>query len=185
MEETKGISSFELQWWPALVGILAAALVAYDMVSGREMAPILACLALVYLITSVLRKPSSAWVVLGLTLAAVTAVRTATGWSNTWVVLIHGSGVLAIGLWNERTRRSTGFQWQAAAMLVLAPLSVLALTMDVLWGSLLVAAGLFAHAGWDLYHHRKNLVVSRSLAEFCFVFDSLLAVAIIISVVKD
>ena len=175
------ISSSGLQWWPVLVGILAAASVSYDMASGREMAPILVCLALVYLSTSVLGRPTAAWAVLGLTLAATIAVRMVTGWNNIWTLLMFGAAALAVGLWDRQTRRSSSFRLQAAAMLALGLLSIVALRMHVFWGSLLVAAGLFSHAGWDLYHHRKALVVSQSLAEFCFVFDALLAIAIILT----
>lgn len=45
--------------------------------------------------------------------------------------------------------------------------------------ALLVAAGLFGHAGWDLWHHRTGRVVSRSLAEFCGVLDALLAILVL------
>jgi hypothetical protein len=42
-----------------------------------------------------------------------------------------------------------------------------------------VAAGLFAHAGWDFYHHRADKVVGRSMSEFCFVLDVLLGLVIV------
>ncbi|MEU7740876.1 hypothetical protein [Nonomuraea sp. NPDC049158] len=47
-------------------------------------------------------------------------------------------------------------------------------------GSYLVALGLLCHAAWDVYHYRANRVVTRSLAEFCLVLDTALAVAIIV-----
>jgi hypothetical protein len=47
------------------------------------------------------------------------------------------------------------------------------------------AAGLLGHAAWDVYDHRANKVAVRSLAEFCFVLDTLLAVAIVIVAVRD
>jgi hypothetical protein len=43
-----------------------------------------------------------------------------------------------------------------------------------------VAAGLLGHTAWDAYHHRTNRVVVRSMAEFCLVLDTALAVAIVI-----
>ncbi len=42
------------------------------------------------------------------------------------------------------------------------------------------AAGLAGHAAWDMYHYRVNRIVARSLAEFCFVLDTLLAATIVI-----
>jgi hypothetical protein len=38
-----------------------------------------------------------------------------------------------------------------------------------------------AHAGWDVYHHVKNKVVVRSMAEFCFVLDTALAIVIVLA----
>ena len=40
------------------------------------------------------------------------------------------------------------------------------------------------HAAWDLYHHRVNRILVRSLTEFCFALDTLLAVAIVIVTVR-
>jgi hypothetical protein len=51
-------------------------------------------------------------------------------------------------------------------------------------GGILVSAGLFGHAAWDVYHHRINRVVTRSLAEFCFVLDTLLALAVLFVVAR-
>jgi hypothetical protein len=51
-------------------------------------------------------------------------------------------------------------------------------------GAYLVAAGLLGHAAWDAYHHRVNRVVVRSMAEFCLVLDTALAVAIVIVTVS-
>jgi hypothetical protein len=40
------------------------------------------------------------------------------------------------------------------------------------------------HAAWDLYHHRVNKILVRSLTAFCFALDTLLAVAIVIVTVR-
>lgn len=62
-----------------------------------------------------------------------------------------------------------GFGTAAAAALLVTPAL----------GAYLVAAGVLGHAAWDAYHHRTNRVVVRSLAEFCLVLDTVLAVAIV------
>jgi len=54
-----------------------------------------------------------------------------------------------------------------------------ALVVDPQLGAYLVAAGLLGHAAWDVDHHRANRVVVRSLAEFCLVLDTPLAVAMV------
>jgi hypothetical protein len=48
------------------------------------------------------------------------------------------------------------------------------------FGAYLVAAGLLGHAVWDVHHHRTERVVVRSMAEFCFVLDTIIAVAMIV-----
>jgi hypothetical protein len=54
-----------------------------------------------------------------------------------------------------------------------------ALVVDPALGAYLVAAGLLGHAAWDVDHHRANRVVVRSMAEFCLVLDTALAMAIV------
>jgi hypothetical protein len=63
-------------------------------------------------------------------------------------------------------------------------IAAIALHVNEVIGAYLVATGLLAHAGWDAYHHWFNKVVVRSMAEFCFVLDVLLAVAIVIVTVR-
>jgi predicted PurR-regulated permease PerM len=83
--------------------------------------------------------------------------------------LLRGAGHLGHGL-PLQTAGLVGFGAAAAA----------ALTITSELGAYLVAAGLLGHAAWDVYHHRTNRVVVRSLAEFCLVLDTALAVAIVI-----
>jgi hypothetical protein len=51
-----------------------------------------------------------------------------------------------------------------------------------LTGSTLVAVGLLAHTVWDLIHLRARAIVSPSLAEWCAVLDTLIAVGILVLV---
>jgi hypothetical protein len=69
-------------------------------------------------------------------------------------------------------------------MVVVGAVAAIALFVNEVVGAYLVAAGLLAHAAWDAYHHRVNRVVVRSMAEFCFVLDILLAAAIVIVTVR-
>jgi len=78
--------------------------------------------------------------------------------------------------------------WPAVAAVALTALTAYDLTGAVTLAPIraasglvyLVAAGLLGHAAWDFYHHRTNRVVSRSLAEFCLVLDTLLAIAVLV-----
>jgi hypothetical protein len=47
-----------------------------------------------------------------------------------------------------------------------------------------VVPSLLGRAAWDVYHHRINKVVVRSMAEFCCVLDTLLAIAIVVAVAR-
>ena len=66
-----------------------------------------------------------------------------------------------------------GRLWTAAAI---------AIIVDTEAGAYLVSAGLLGHAAWDVYHHRLNKVVVRSMAEFCCILDTL---AIVIAAVRE
>lgn len=68
---------------------------------------------------------------------------------------------------------------QTIAMAAFGAAGVVALFVNSTLGAYIVAAGLLAHAGWDVYHHRANKIVLRSLAEFCFVLDVVLAAIIV------
>jgi hypothetical protein len=43
---------------------------------------------------------------------------------------------------------------------------------------------LLGHAAWDVYHYWTNRVVVRSMAEFCAVLDTLLAMAIVVATAR-
>jgi hypothetical protein len=45
---------------------------------------------------------------------------------------------------------------------------------------LVVGLGLLGHAAWDVFHYRRDIVVVRSLAEWCAVLDLFLGGAVII-----
>lgn len=77
-------------------------------------------------------------------------------------------------------RPAEGLPLQTLAMLGYGGAAVIALFVNPIAGSCLVAIGLLGHAAWDAHHHRKQRVVSRSMAEFCLVLDTALAVTIIV-----
>jgi hypothetical protein len=87
--------------------------------------------------------------------------------------------LVGYGLLRGAVRPTGGLPLQTIAMIAVGAAAATALLVSEVVGAYLVAAGLLAHAAWDLYHHWANKVVVRSLAEFCFVLDTLLAVAIV------
>jgi hypothetical protein len=170
-----------LQHWPTLAGIALAAFVAHDMARGSELAPILAASGLVYLAAAALGKPSSAWPLFLITFAVITV--DSAGWVDvnaTWILLGLAGLFVGYDLLRGVAHPASGLPLQTIAMIACGVAAACASLVDGMVGAYLVAAGLLAHAAWDVYHHWTNKVVVRSMAEFCFVLDTLLAVAIVI-----
>jgi hypothetical protein len=68
---------------------------------------------------------------------------------------------------------------QAPATLIFGAVAFIAIAAGSPVGSTLVAVGLLAHTVWDLVHLRARAIVSPSLAEWCAVLDTLIAVGIL------
>jgi hypothetical protein len=174
------------QWWPTLAAIAFAAFVALDLFRGHEhggdLAPVIAASGLVYLAAAALRQPSTAWLVFFLSVGVITAAKLGwTGLDATWLLLGFAVLFFAYGLLRDVRQLGGGLPLQALAMLAFGATAAIALYVNEVGGAFLVAAGLLAHAGWDAYHHWANKVVIRSMAEFCFVLDTLLAAAIVVA----
>ncbi len=166
--------------WPTLAGLGFAALVAFDLASGVELAPVLAASAAVYLGAAALRRPATAWPLFFATVVIITVARLLDRFEPTWVVLA-GAVVLGIyGLLRGAARPGYGLPLQTLALLGFGAAAGAALVVNPELGAYLVAAGLLGHAAWDAYHHRVNRVVVRSMAEFCLVLDTALAAAIVL-----
>jgi hypothetical protein len=101
-----------------------------------------------------------------------------------WVLLGVAVLFLIYGLLRGARSPGGGLPLQAIAMAAFGATAAIAVLVDSTIGAYLVAAGLLGHAAWDVYHHRINKVVVRSMAEFCFVLDTLLAVIIVIVAVR-
>ena len=174
-----------VQWWPTLTDIALAGFVAFDLSRGRDLAPILAASGLVYLGAAALQKPATAWPVFIVTFIVITVASLGLlDVDATWVLLGLAGALFAYGLIRGAGHSAGGLPLQAAAMVVVGSVAAIALYVNEVVGAYLVAAGLLAHAAWDAYHHRANRVVVRSMAEFCFVLDILLAAAIVIVTVR-
>jgi hypothetical protein len=166
--------------WPALVGLGFAALVAFDLASGIELAPVLAASAAIYLGAAALRRPAAAWPLFFATIVVITVARLAEDrFEPTWVILAGAAALGIYGLLRGAARPGYGLPLQTLALLGFGAAAGTALVVAPQLGAYLVAAGLLGHAAWDAYHHRVNRVVVRSMAEFCLVLDTALAVAIV------
>jgi hypothetical protein len=167
--------------WPTLAGLGFAALVAFDLASGVELAPVLAASAAIYLGAAALQRPAAAWPLFLATIVIITAARLlGDGFEPTWVVLAGAAAVGVYGLLRGAGRPGYGLPLQTLALLGFGAAAAAALVVTPDLGAYLVAAGLLGHAAWDAHHHHTNRVVVRVFAEFCLVLDTALAAAIVL-----
>lgn len=179
-----------VQWWPGLLGAVFAIVLAIDLFGGSErgtdFAAVVAASGLVYLAAASLRIRWISWPVFFLSVAVITVARLGImPLDPTWAMLVVAGPFAVVGVVQAQRGSSRDFPLQAAAMAAFGGSAVIALFLIPAVGALLVAAALFTHAGWDVYHHVKNKVVVRSMAEFCFVLDSVLATAIVTATLRS
>jgi hypothetical protein len=165
--------------WPTAAAVAVAALTVYDLDDGTDLAPALAASGLVYLGAAAARRPAAAWPVFGATFVLIT-IGKLTGADPTIVLLAVAALTAVVGLVHAGLRPPHAVPMQLLGMAVAGGLAAGALVVAPTVGAFLVAAGLLGHAAWDVHHHRTGRVVSGSLAEFCFVIDTLLASAIVV-----
>lgn len=179
-----------IQWWPAAIGLAFAAYLAIDLFSGVEhgtdFAAVVAASGLLYLAAASLEMPSISWPVFLLSVAVIAVARLGLiPFEAAWAMLIVAGLFAAYGTARAWRRPNHDLPLQLVAMAGFGGSAALALFIDPVIGALLVAAGLFAHAGWDVHHHVKNKVVVRSMAEFCCVLDSALGIAIVLATLRS
>ncbi|WP_440098156.1 hypothetical protein [Streptosporangium sp. H16] len=183
-----GVTTSRSRWkavlrrWPIAlaVGLLAARLAAGSSTGEvTSLAEILPLLALLYLLVAKIRRPEASWplllvlVVLYLVLRVLDVVA---------VPVVFAALALAVMVWGVVAgdlRRSGEFRAQALGMIGFGALALAALVVEPDLGRYLVAAGWFLHGLWDFVHLRRKAVVSRSYAEWCGVFDILLAAQLV------
>ena len=168
------------QRWPTLFAIALAALTAGDPGSVGGLSEALLLFALGYLAAAVIGRRRATWVVAGVGIGTLAALRLQ-GWVEPWVVLV--AAALAFVLWGA----ARGQLWppgalvlETAGMVVFAAIALAAVSVERDLGLYVVAAGWAGHALWDFAHWRADRVVSRSFAEWCGVFDLLGAVGILV-----
>jgi hypothetical protein len=170
-----------LRWWAILLAVGMAAFIAIDSSSGKGLAPVLAASGLMYLGAAALRRPASAWPLFLGTFVVITATRFGIVTVDaTWILLGLAVLFVAYGLLRGAARPGYGLPLQTIAMMGFGAAAAIAVLVGGDAGAYLVAAGLLGHAAWDVYHHTVDRVVVRSMAQFCCVLDTLLAVAIVV-----
>ncbi|MFC3493991.1 hypothetical protein [Glycomyces rhizosphaerae] len=171
-----------LRRWPTAFGIAFAVFAVWGMASGVELGQVVAASGFVYLGAAAVKRRGAAWPMFAMSFVAIGAADF-TPWGDqfgTWALLGLAALLALYGLLRGAARPAEGLPLQAIAMALFGGIAAAVLFIGGDLGAYLVAAGLLGHAAWDVYHHRRELVVSRSLAEFCFVLDTLVAIIIVV-----
>jgi hypothetical protein len=168
--------------WPTAAGIALAAFVGFGTTGHGDVAPVVTASGFVYLGAAALRRRTAAWPMFFISFVLITIGFSIPGfapsWSS-WSMLGIAAALVAYGLARGAMRPPWGVPLQAGAMVVLAAAAITAVNVGATWAGLLVSAALLAHTAWDVYHHRVERVVARSMAEFCAVLDTLLAFVVL------
>jgi hypothetical protein len=170
-----------LRRWPTVLGVGVAALTLSDFDDGREFAIVLLIASLGYLAIAVLERPQATWWVLIGLLAGVVCLRLLNIAPGP-VLAVAAVVMTIVGLVRGSLRRLWLPALQAPATLIFGAVAFIAIAAGYQVGSTLVAVGLLAHTVWDLVHLRARAIVSPSLAEWCAVLDTLIAVGILVLV---
>jgi hypothetical protein len=110
--------SFVPRRWPTLAGLGFAALISFDLMSGVDLAPVLAASAAVYLGAAALQRPAAAWPLFFATAAVITVARLLDDrFEPTWVILAGGVALLVYGLLHGAGRPGHGLPLQTMALL--------------------------------------------------------------------
>jgi hypothetical protein len=170
-----------LHRWPTALGIGVAALMLSDIDDGREFAIVLLIAAVGYLLIAVLERPRATWLLLAGLLLVVVGLRLL-DISPEPVLAVVAVAAIVFGLIRGPLRRPWLPALQAPATLLFGTVAFIAVAAGSQVGSALVAVGLLAHAVWDVIHFRARAIVAPSLAEWCAVLDTLIAVGILVLV---
>ena len=165
--------------WPTALGLVVAALAAFDLEDGLEFAALAVLMPLVYLGAAALDRRWSAWVVLFAGLALAFFIPSTSGVVPSVVLLVAAVVFLVLGVVRGQLVKPGGLTLQAGGMLAFGSIALVALYVEPDLGGKLVGIAILGHAAWDAYHHLRSRVVLRSYAEFCAVLDLLLGAAIL------
>ncbi|MFT4471447.1 hypothetical protein ACMX2H_16205 [Arthrobacter sulfonylureivorans] len=130
-----------------------------------------------YLAASALGRPWIGWA--AIPVASIVVIVSEIAGISWWVGLAGFAAMLVVvGVLRRAQIRS--LTAQGLAMLGFGGVAVVAVLVSPRLGLVLAGLALASHAAWDYVHWRRNAVVPRSLAEFCFVLDVPFGVAAIV-----
>lgn len=168
------------RYWPALAGLAIAAMSAYGIASGADVAAVVAASGFVYIAAAAVGHRAAAWPAFGVSFLLIVLEKVVPAADPIWVMTGLAVVLAVVGVVRGGSRPRSGLPLQTAAMSVLAVVALVAAQAQPAPAGLLVAGALLAHAAWDVHHHRTGRVVVKSMAEFCCVLDTVLAVLVLV-----
>jgi hypothetical protein len=171
-----------LQRWPTALALGMATLTLDDVRSDAgvaSLAGLILLLPLEYLIIAKLRRRQATWPVAAVAVGAALALQALDGLAPAAVLAAVALIVLVWGVVDGQLFRPGAFRVQALGTFGFGALALVGLIADPDLGRWLVAAGWFLHGVWDLVYFRLDRVVVRSYAEWCGVFDLLIAAELV------
>jgi hypothetical protein len=172
-----------LERWPTAlaVGMTAASLDGGETDSTVEgLGEALPLLALGYLVIAKLRRRQASWPVLLTGVTTMTALRALDVVSPVAVWVAAAMLVLIWSVIDGHLHDSGTLKVQTLGMAGFTVIAIAGLAIDPDLGRYLVAAGWFLHGLWDFVYLRLDKVVARSYAEWCGVFDILVAAQLVL-----
>jgi hypothetical protein len=170
-----------LKRWPTAVAILLAAL---SLGGGESDSAVegygeaLPLLGLGYLLIAKLERRRATWPVVFVGMTAVVVLRALDVRPSVVMVAL---AVLVV-VWSAASGQLQGsglLRIEALGMVGFAGFALVGVAVDPDLGRYLVAAGWFLHGVWDYVHLWLDKVVARSFAEWCGLFDILVAAILV------
>lgn len=165
-----------LRWWPSMLAIaMSVTSWGIDAVTAGQLMPLL---PLIYVGAVVIGRRSASWPLLALGGGGFVALQSQSAVDPLIAFAAVGALLIAVGAAANPGRE---FVLQAGALVLWLALVFLATAVSSGIGVLLVALGWGAHGGWDVWHLLRRKAVSASYAQWCAVFDVLLAAQLMLA----
>ena len=162
------------QRWPSVAG-LAVAYLTVNGAEGADLAPLVALLAVGYVVAEATRRPWTVWIVVA-ALFVVMPVTQRLGPEHVSLVRTLTVGVvlttLAVcGLVLILRGRDQEISIQTVGVVLFGAIAVVSFLVPSTTAVVLLGVGLIGHGLWDIWHLIRAKVVPREFAEFCAVLD--------------
>ncbi|NGN91145.1 hypothetical protein G5C66_00115 [Nocardioides sp. KC13] len=154
--------------WPVALGLAAATFQIVTGVAADAVALTVVVAASCYLGAAAFGLRWIAWanILVGSVVATLRELAGAPWWLG---LAVFGAAIVMVGLLRRapiRPLSAEGF-----AMIGFGGLAVAAVLISPRFGLALAGVALASHAAWDYVHWRRDVVVPRSMAEFCIALD--------------